>query len=412
MIYSFADCELDLGLYELRRSGETVAVEPQVFDVLAYLVTNHDRLVSKNELVERIWPERFISEGALNSRLMSARKAIGDDGQEQRLIRTLHGRGYRFVAAVQARSEPAEPVPEQGQNEQSLKEVAPGVSQVPVAASQRIGFCTTRDGVRLAHAVVGEGPPLVKAPNWLSHLEYEWRSPVWRHWLKELSSIHTLVRYDQRGNGLSDREVDEISFEAHVRDLEAVVDALGLERFPMIGISQGGPFAVAYAIRHPERVSHLILYGAYARGFRRRGLSAEALEEREARILLTRQGWGRDNPAYRQLFATLFVPGASQEQMNWFNDLCRISASPETAARLMSANATIDVDYMLPKIEIPTLVLHARNDEAISFEEGRRMAALIRSARFVPLEGANHILLETEPAWETFCREVRAFLGS
>ncbi len=178
-------------------------------------------------------------------------------------------------------------------------------------AEQQIRFTTASDGVSICYATVGEGPPLVKAANWLSHLEFDWRSPVWRHWWQELSKDHQLVRYDQRGIGLSDWAVEDLSFDAQVNDLEIVVDALGLDRFPLLGISQGGPVAIAYAVRHPERVSHLILYGAFTRGRDLRDSSPSDVEEREALHTLMRLGWGRDNPAYRQIFATRFVPGAT-----------------------------------------------------------------------------------------------------
>ncbi|MCA1573855.1 MAG: alpha/beta hydrolase [Acidobacteria bacterium] len=277
---------------------------------------------------------------------------------------------------------------------------------------QEIHFCTTPDGVRIAYATVGEGPPLVKAANWLNHLEFDWRSPVWRHLLEEFAHNHLLVRYDERGNGLSDWAAEELSFESFVGDLESVVDALGLSRFSLLGISQGGAVAIAYAVRHPERVSHLILYGAYALGWAKRGAPAEEIERRQAQLTLTRLGWGQDNPAFRQLWTTLYMPDATPEQMQWFNDLQRVSTSPENAARLFRELGNIDVLDLLPQVKVPTLVLHCRSEAVAPFEEGRRIAALIPGARFVPLEGRNHLLLEGEPAWEKFITEVRRFLGT
>ena len=273
---------------------------------------------------------------------------------------------------------------------------------------QEIRFCTTSDGVRICYATVGQGPPLVKAPNWLTHLEFEWKSPVWRHWWEELAKDRRVVRFDQRGSGLSDRSVEDLSFGAWVSDLESVVDDVGLDRFALLGISQGGAVAVEYAVRHPERVSHLILYGAYPRGRAKRGGS---LEEHEAMLTLTRRGWGRDNPAYRQLFTSQFMPGATAEQMSWFNELQRVSTSPENAARLLAEGAKIDVLHRLAEVSVPTLVLHGRDDVRVPFEQGRQLAALIPNAHFVPLESANHLLIETEPAWQTTLSEVRSFLG-
>jgi serine/threonine protein kinase/pimeloyl-ACP methyl ester carboxylesterase/tetratricopeptide (TPR) repeat protein len=282
---------------------------------------------------------------------------------------------------------------------------------VSLALDQQIRFCTSSDGVRIAYATVGSGPPLVKAANWLSHLEFDAKSPVWRHWIRELSRSHTLVRYDERGCGLSDWEVDEFSLEAWVRDLEVVVDALELERFPLLGISQGGPIAIAYATRHPDRVSHLILYGTYGRGRAHWALSDQDRDEQELMLSLIRVGWGKDHPAFRQVFTSLFLPDGTPEQVHWFNELQRVTARPENAARMCGAFYALDVRKLARRLRIPTLVLHGTGDLRIPFAEGRRLASLVPGARFVPLESRNHILLESEPAWPRFLREVRTFLG-
>lgn len=274
---------------------------------------------------------------------------------------------------------------------------------------QEIGFCTASDGVRIAYARVGTGRPLVKAANWLNHLEYDWQSPLWRHWLRELARDHELIRYDERGNGLSDWDVSEISFEAFVRDLEAVVDTLELEGFVLLGISQGCAVSVEYAVRHPERVSQLVLYGGYARGLFHR--DAAQRESAEAVLTLMRHGWGQENPAFRQIFTSSFIPGGTPEQMQWFNDLQRITTSPENAVRIRKACNDIDVKELLPRVQVPTLVLHCRNDAVAPFDEGRELAASIPGARFVPLESQNHLLLADEPAWGKFLAEFRSFLG-
>lgn len=277
-------------------------------------------------------------------------------------------------------------------------------------ANQDIRFCMAPDGVQIAYATVGSGPPLVKAPNWMNHLEYDWQSPIWRHVMQELAREHRLIRFDQRGNGLSDWDVDEISFDSFVRDLETVVDAAGLERFDLLGISQGCSISVSYAVRHPERVSRLVLYGGYARGMRKRGSKVE-IEQAEAMLTLIRHGWGQDNPAFRQMFTSAFVPDATPQQMDWFNELQRISTSPENAVRNRNANFDVDVSELLGRVAAPTLVLHCRDDAIIPFAEGRRMAAMIPEARFVPLEGRNHLILDHEPAWPRFLEEIREFLG-
>lgn len=276
---------------------------------------------------------------------------------------------------------------------------------------QTVRFCTAQDGVRIAYATIGTGPPLVKAANWLNHLEYDWQSPVWRHWLMELARSHTLIRYDERGCGLSDWQVDDFSLEAWVSDLETVVEAFGLEKFPLLGISQGGPVAISYATRHPEKVSQLILYGAYAQGWKKRNFSKAETDQHRALNNLIKVGWGHDNPAFRQVFSMLFMPDATAEQLHWFTELERVSTSPENAARFYEAFGVIDVLDLLPKISVPTLVLHVRDDTRVPVEAGRQLAAMIPGARFVLLEGKNHILLENEPAWSRFLSEVRRFLG-
>ena len=275
---------------------------------------------------------------------------------------------------------------------------------------QQIRFCATPDGTRIAYATVGQGVPLVKAANWLSHLEYDWESPLWRHMLEGLARDYLLVRYDERGTGLSDREAKDLSFESWVHDLGAVVDALGLQRFALLGISQGGPVAITYAGRHPERVSHLILYGTYARGRFHRGDGERDVAD--ALTKLMRKGWGVDNPAFRELFASFYVPEGTPEQLRWFSELERVSASPETAARIFLEIADINIVEALPRVEAPTLILHCRGDRLAPFDLGRELAAMIPGARFVPLEGNNHLILEDEPARDVFFREVSEFLGS
>jgi len=277
---------------------------------------------------------------------------------------------------------------------------------------QQVRFCTSFDGVRLAYASVGDGPPLVKAPNWMSHLEYEWESPIWRHWIEGLSRLRRYIRYDARGCGLSDRDPPEISFEASVRDLEAVVDTMKLERFALLGMSQGGGIAIPYAIRHPERVSHLVLYGAQARGHLMRGLGDKAIDEALLVSKLVEIGWGTRNPAFRQVFANQFLPNASSELLQAFDELQRHSSSPRDALRILQTVMQADVSAQAPAIACPTLVLHATKDAIIPFDEGRLLASLIPGARFVALESANHILLEAEPAWRRFLDELDAFLPS
>ncbi len=276
---------------------------------------------------------------------------------------------------------------------------------------QEVHFCQSADKVRIAYATSGQGPPLVKAANYLTHLEHDWNSPVWHHWMRDLSETNRLIRYDARGSGLSDWDVKTYNMEAWVRDLEAVVTALNLDRFPLLGISQGAAVCVAYAIKHPERVSRLVLYGGYARGRFHRDLDRQGELEAEALINLIRVGWGQENPAFRQLFSTMLMPEADMEQMASLNQLAHISATPENAARMERAFYRIDVRHLAPKVAAPTLVLHPRQDSSIPLEEGRLLASLIPGSRFVQLESRNHILREQEPAWSRFLAEIRNFLG-
>jgi pimeloyl-ACP methyl ester carboxylesterase len=271
-------------------------------------------------------------------------------------------------------------------------------------------FCTAPDGVRLAYAIEGAGPPLVKAGNWMTHLDYDRQSPVWRHWVRELSRGHTLVRYDERGCGLSDREFDGIpTLDTYVGDLAAVVDAAGLERFALLGLSGGGPPAIAYAARNPERVTHLVLHGSYARGRNRRGES----QAEQSRVLgeLIRVGWGGTVPAFRQVFTSMFIPSAGEEQKRWYDEMQQASSSGDVAARLWSSRTGTDVSDTASTVTQPALVLHARDDRVVPYEEGRRLASLLPNARFVTLEGENHILQEAEPAWEVFLSDLRGFLA-
>ncbi len=279
----------------------------------------------------------------------------------------------------------------------------------PQPLDQKIGFCETQDGVRIALASVGAGPALVKAANWLNHLERDWQSPIWAETFQALSKQNTLVRYDERGNGLSDWDVPEISFSAFVDDLETVVDELQLDRFPLLGMSQGCAVSIAYAVRHPHRVSSLILIGGYAAGWRV-GMTPEEIEQREAVLTLTRHGWGTSNPAYRHIFSQTFMPDADADRLAWFDEFQRKTTSPENAVRFQEAFGDIDVRHLLGQVKAPTLVLHAKGDQRIPLAHGQALADAIPNATMVALDSRNHIILGDEPAWQVCMDEIQSFL--
>lgn len=391
--YRFGPFQLDVRERRLSRGDEVIPLRLKVFDTLLVLVENAGRLVTKQELLDAVWPETTVEENNLNHNVSVLRKALGEKATGQQYIETVPRVGYRFAAPVDAA------VPQTG------------VSAAAAAkARQEIRYCTTSDGVRLAYATTGNGPPLVKASNWLTHLDFEWGSPIWRHWYTALSRHHLLVRYDERGNGMSQRDVPDVSFDTWVRDLETVVDAAGLDRFPLLGISRGGAIAIAYAVRHPERVTQLVLYGAFAVGLKHVG-TPEQLEARRALTSLVRLGWGLNNPAFCRTFTCRFIPEATPEHEQWFDELQRVSTSPENAARLMERDDAIDVRPLLSQVKAPTLVIHCDRDQAVPPEKGRLLAAEIPGARYVSLPSANHLMLEEEPAWSLFLEELGLFLN-
>jgi DNA-binding winged helix-turn-helix (wHTH) protein len=318
MIYSFDQCELDTERLELRRDGELQSVEPQVFRLLLHLIENREHVVSKDELMDSVWDRRIVSDATLSSRINAARRAVGDSGKEQSVIRTMPRRGFRFVSDL------------------VLADISDDSSRESPAVSQTIGYCSTNDGVQLAYALAGDGPPLVKVANWLNQLEFDWESPVFRDLFHEFASYRKLVRYDSRGAGLSDWDIENLSFEALVSDLDAVMDAVQLPSFALLGISQGAAVAIDYAVRNPERVTHLILWGGFARGRLKRGKNEDAAQS-EAFKTIMRQGWGKEASTFRQMFASLYLPEANDEQVKWWTDLQRIATSPDNALGLREA---------------------------------------------------------------------------
>jgi len=394
--FGFGPFLLDCERRELSQDGVRVPLGGRAMEILCELASARGDVVSKDRLFERVWPGLSVEDGNIHVHISGLRKALDDGAAGQSFIVTVPGRGYRLIG-LHAMSDSGG---QQGDRRDAVR------SQI----DQKIDYCRTSEGVRLAYATAGSGPPLVKAANWLNHLEYDWESPVWQHVVHGLAQRHTLIRYDARGNGMSDWDVEGLSLEAWVSDLETVVDAVGVERFPLLGASQGCAVSIAYAVRHPERVSHLILYGGFALGEARR--SPEKKQLHAAMATLMRHGWGSDNPAFRQMFTAQFMPGATADQAAFFNELQRRTTSPDCAARNFEAAGQIDVSDLLGKVTMPTLVMHARGDARVPVESGRSLAAGIPGARFVALEGQNHLFLEHEAARDRFFEEIDLFLKS
>ena len=381
MIYRFGDYALDTSGFELRHGDDFVPVEPQVFSILAFLIENRAQVVSSDDLIASVWNGRIVSEATLSSRISAARQAVGDSGAAQEVIKTIRSRGFRFMAEVT-----------------EIENAHPGKtarSNSPFS-NQKIRFCESGDGTQIAYATIGAGPPLVRAGHWLTHLEHDWHSPVWRPLLDEFTKTFQVSRYDQRGNGLSDWAIRNTSLDAFVDDLEAVVDAAKLDRFTLYGTSQGAPIAVAYAVRHPERVSHLILHGGYVRGRTLRASEAER-EQGEAILALMRHGWGKEGSPFIKAFTSMYIPDGTKEQIDSLADLQARTVSPENAVALRTAVDNFDVSELLAKVSVPTLVIHAQNDGVQPLDEGRKLAAGIKDSEFVLLDSANHAPLKQEP---------------
>jgi pimeloyl-ACP methyl ester carboxylesterase/DNA-binding winged helix-turn-helix (wHTH) protein len=371
--------ELDEALFELRRDGRSVSLEPQAFDVLLYLVRHRDRVVAKEELMDEVWGGRFVSETAVTSRIKQVRRALGDDGQAQRVVRTLHGRGYRFVAEVAdtALTAPAAT---------AVAQPAPAAAQWPPERAP-IRY-TTSDGLHIAYQVTGEGDiDIVLISGFVSHLDLDWDDPRHAHFLERLGSMGRLIRFDKRGTGMSDRPRGVPDLEHRMHDVLAVMDAVGSDRAVVCGYSEGGPMALMLAAMHPERVHSLVLYGTYARRTRAEDYPwAQTQEARAAYTdqLVTRWDWEAD--------LLMRCPSGDEAMQRWWAHRMRAAATPGTIRALMDMNSLVDVRDLLPNIGVPTLVLHRSHDAMFSVEEARYLADRIPGATFVELSGADHFV--------------------
>lgn len=397
MLYSFEDFLLDSDRRELSCNGSLIAVEPLVFDLLHFLIRERDRVISKDELIAGVWSGRIVSESTLTSRINAARQAIGDDGERQRFIKTLPRRGFRFVGETRELN--------------SLGRRTTENDNRPARnTSQAVTFCKTEDGVNLALASVGSGPPLVRAAHWATSVDYDWDDPLTGPLLQHLANRFRVIRYDGRGVGLSDRNVSAITFATMFDDLEAAINSTRIERFVLLGISGGAATSIAYAVKHPDRVSKLVLFGGYARGRNKRESSQDA-DEAKAFLTMLRSGWGNEHSVFMRAFSSFFIPGASSELVKSFIDFQRVSTTGENAIKTRTAVDDIEVFDLLAKVSVPTIVFHCTHDNLVPFSQGQQLAAGIPNAKFVRLASANHALLSDEPAWTTFINELDIFLS-
>lgn len=389
MILRFGDCELDLARQELRREGDPVRVEPQVFDLLRLFASRPGELVSSDDLVAEVWGGRIVSDSAIASRINAARRAVGDDGRSQRVIQTVQKRGFRLLPPVERVEDPGLDRP---------------------ARRQSVRLTRSRDGTAIAYATTGDGPPLLRAGHFLTHLEADWQSPVWRPLLDRFGRRFSVTRYDQRGTGLSDPATDSLSLDALVDDLDAVASAAIDGPVPIFAASQGVPVAIAYAARHPGRVSRMVLYGGYAEGRSLRD-SADDRERAQAILRLIRDGWGRSGGAFATAFAAIYMPDASADELQ---DLVRMqlaSATPEGAVALRQAIDSFDVTDLLARVDVPALVLHARDDAVQPLSQARLLAAGLPRAELLILDSRNHVPLPRDPAWEQLVTAALDFLA-
>jgi len=369
-----------------------IKLTPKAAAVLAMLVARAGEPVTKHDLFAAVWSHRVVSDDALTTCIQELRKALGDDARKPRYIQTRHRSGYQFIAALSSSRDFAAPARDPDATNARHSD--------PDTLEQRIAFVRSKGKANIAYALSGAGPPLVRAGTWLTHAQHDWESPLWSHWLRFMSSRHTLVRYDPRGCGLSQADVEDISFDGWVEDLETVVDRLGLESFPLFGMSQGAAVAAEYAIRHPQRVTQLILYAPMVTGWRgRTSVNAQQWQSMEQLVL---SGWGEANMAFPTMFAHLFLPDSPPELRQWYAELQRKTASKEIASRFMKVLAELHMFSRLKQVAVPTLVIQIANDQVINQRTVAGIAGEIPGSEFVSIEGRNHILLEDEPGWEQF----------
>jgi DNA-binding winged helix-turn-helix (wHTH) protein/pimeloyl-ACP methyl ester carboxylesterase len=393
--FEFSGFVLDTAQRELRDAQRIVSLEPQAFDLLLLLLQQRDRVVGKNEILETIWAGKVVSDASISVRINAVRRAIGDTGTTQALVRTYPRRGFRFVGPVLCNDATPD---------------AEG-TVLPPPPLQRVSFCRTVDGVDIATADIDDGEALIRLPTLFSHLEFDWKSPLRAPLLHALRGHCRQIRYDGRCTGLSERNIGDIRFEDFLADLDAVVKHYGLRRYGLLALSGGVPIAIAHAARHPDRVSRLVLHAGYAVGNRRRGSPDDAQRVQAGESML-RLGWGKQGSAYLRSYGALFMPQATPAELRWLAAQQQAATTGDAALKLRRAWDDCDVTGDLGRVRAPTLVLHCGGDALIPQHNGRSVAAGIADARFVSIDSDNHIPSVSEPAWSVFTREINAFLDT
>ena len=375
----------------LTSGSDQPSLTPKAASVLKALIEQTGNVVSKEEILNQVWQGLHVSPDLVREYIFEIRQAIGDKASEPLYIETVGRRGFRLIGPITLRN---------------FHDTPKRPSKLPA-----VKYCQSKDGASIAHASSGDGYPLLFAGSWMTHLDMDWESPAYGDYIRHLSNRFQVIRYDQRGNGLSQWSDIDITFEGMVDDMEVIVDAYGFDQVAILGMSQGASVAIAYALRHPERISHLVLNGGYAQGRRQRRDPA-AHEESKALVSLIRNSWGNENPLVRQAFTTLFMPDASQEQMQWFNEFQRICGPGENIAQFRELFDNMNVTEMLPKVQIPTLVLHSDRDSVAPISEGKLLASRIPGASFVQLNSPNHMLFEKEDDFPKMIECIEAFIRS
>ncbi|MEV6542515.1 alpha/beta fold hydrolase [Streptomyces sp. NPDC051665] len=400
-VYRFGQYALDTDSRRLSRDGKHVDVEPRALELLCHLVEHRDRVVSEDELGDRLGRGHTVSESMLATWLRTARLAVGDSDTGQRLIRTVSPHGYRFVAPAAAAST-ASPTPSPSD---------PAIAAAAEADREVIRFCRSADGTRIAYAITGEGPPFVKTANWLTHLDLDRTNPMWAHWFDGLTRGRQLIRYDERGCGLSEWNVPGFTLDDLIADLDSVADAVGLDRFPLLGVSQGGAVAVAYAARRPERVSRLILTSAYARGRQIRADSDAERDAAEVDLNIARAGWRSQDSSFLRYVASQFLADATPAEWDAFAAYQRQTTSSANGLRFLEEFTRIDVSGIAHQVTCPTLIIHARDDARVPVAQALELATLIPDSRLILLESRNHLFTADDPAWPTFLSHLDNFLA-